>query len=61
MAAHEPANVAQSLDGLKPKEDKAPSSAGVLHTWIAKPCGQYAAKAADELVEQGQLRELLPV
>jgi len=26
-----------------------------------EPCGQYAAKAADELVQQGQLRELLPV
>jgi hypothetical protein len=35
MAAHEPANLAQSLDGLKPK-DKSPSSARVLHTWIAQ-------------------------
>lgn len=43
MAAHEPANLAQSLDGLKPK-DKASSSAGVLHSWIAQAmrpiCGQ---------------------
>jgi len=53
MAAHEPANLAQSLDGLKPK-DKAPSSAGVLEPGSPKPCGQYAAKAADELVQQGQ-------
>lgn len=35
MAAHEPASLAQSLDGLKPK-DKSPSSARVLHTWIAQ-------------------------
>jgi hypothetical protein len=35
MAAHEPANLAQSLDGLKSK-DKSPSSARVLHTWIAQ-------------------------
>lgn len=35
MAAREPANLAQSLDGLKPK-DKAPSSARILHTWIAQ-------------------------
>src|SRR5882757_7011806 len=35
MAAREPANLAQSLDGLKPK-DKSPSSARVLHTWIAQ-------------------------
>ncbi|MCW2628722.1 nucleotidyl transferase AbiEii/AbiGii toxin family protein [Mycobacterium sp.] len=35
MAAGEPANLAQSLDGLKPK-DKPPSSARVLHTWIAQ-------------------------
>jgi hypothetical protein len=34
MAAYEPANLAQSLDGLKPK-DNAPSSAGV-HSWIAQ-------------------------
>jgi hypothetical protein len=35
MAAYEPANLAQSLDGLKPK-DKSPSSARVLHAWIAQ-------------------------
>jgi hypothetical protein len=35
MAAGEPANLAQSLDGLKPK-DKPPPSARVLHTWIAQ-------------------------
>lgn len=35
MAADEPVNLAQSLDGLKPK-DKPPPSARVLHTWIAQ-------------------------
>ena len=35
MAVHEPANLAQLLDGLKPK-DKSPSSARILHTWIAQ-------------------------
>jgi hypothetical protein len=35
MAAREPANLAQSLDGLKPK-DKPPSSVRILHTWIAQ-------------------------
>jgi hypothetical protein len=35
MAAHEPANLAHLLDGLKPK-DKSPPSARVLHTWIAQ-------------------------
>lgn len=35
MAAHEPTNLAQSLDGLKPK-DKSPSSARILHTRIAQ-------------------------
>jgi HSP20 family molecular chaperone IbpA len=38
MAAREPANLAQSLDGLKPK-DKPPSSARILHTWIAQAHG----------------------
>jgi hypothetical protein len=60
MAAHEPANLAQSLDGLKPK-DEAPSSAGTSILGSPKPWGQYAAKTADELVQQGQSRELLPV
>jgi hypothetical protein len=31
MTVHEPANLAQSLDGLKPK-DKSPPSVRVLHT-----------------------------
>ncbi|MGH3968413.1 MAG: nucleotidyl transferase AbiEii/AbiGii toxin family protein [Mycobacterium sp.] len=35
MAAHEPANLARLLDGLKPK-GKAPPSSRVLHTWIAQ-------------------------
>ena len=35
MATHEPANLSQSLDRLKPKY-KSPSSARVLHTWIAQ-------------------------
>lgn len=35
MAAHEPANLAHLLDGLKPK-DKSPPSARVLHTWVAQ-------------------------
>jgi hypothetical protein len=35
MAADEPTNLPQSRDGLKPK-DKSPSSARVLHTWIAQ-------------------------
>lgn len=35
MAAREPANLAQSLGGLKPK-GKPPSSARILQTWIAQ-------------------------
>lgn len=35
MAVDEPANLAQLLDGLKPK-GKSPSSARILHTWIAQ-------------------------
>ncbi len=35
MPDHEPANLAQSLDGLKPK-GKSPTSARILHTWIAQ-------------------------
>lgn len=35
MPDHEPTNLAQSLDGLKPKS-KSPTSARVLHTWIAQ-------------------------
>lgn len=50
MAADEPTNLAQSLDGLKPK-DKSPSSARVLHTWIAQ--------AQDRLGSAGKRRDRL--
>lgn len=35
MGEHEPANLAQSLDGLTPKE-KTPTSARILNAWIAQ-------------------------